>query len=516
MKDLNRKAKNHLTELLQQIHIAESSNFGDCGLLYHLAQSFGLIQILDQAAEKRDQGFRVGPLSVIMAINRLVDPRSKWQVPEWYSDTGLAQLTGIGKEELKYDDLLHTLEYWTEAAIARAEQGIFKQLALRYGVSFSHLFWDSTSCYFAGDECTLARHGYSKEHRPDRPQINVEMALLGGTNGATATFPLLARCYEGNTCDKTRFAETLEVLREQFPDFRPTIIFDRGVGSLATFERVLDLNYHLLTALPENRKWLPYLKRAKDWDGGFYYHRTYYQHKIYPVQIGHHGLNLWVFYSRKKARQEAWERERHAIAPAVKAFEKLRLNWRKLKTRQQVKAKVDALLRRYRASRWLRVQIRGSERKGTLQLCITRRERALAQQAQRDGKFMILTDRRDLTAKEVLHSYRCHDANESAFKIIKGPIKLRPVFHYSESRVRGHVFICVLAFFLRSLLHFLLQRAQILLTPERALRLVRKVRLTKLVVKEQNMEIFRLTEVDAQCQEIFQAVGFSPPSFHYP
>src|SRR5262249_52952991 len=162
--------------------------------------------------------------------------------------------------------------------------------------------------------------------------------------------------------------------------------------------------------------------------------------------------------------------------------------------RAQVKAKVQVVLKHHHAQRWLRVTVVGSERQGTLQLTVTRRKRALQRQAQKDGKFLILTDRHDLAPKPVLQAYRGHNANEAAFKIIKGPIKLRPIFHYSEARVRGHVFICFLAFFLRSLLHFLLQRAQIDLTPERALRRVRRVRLNKLVVKDQDVEVFRLTE----------------------
>src|SRR5262249_21176569 len=161
-------------------------------------------------------------------------------------------------------------------------------------------------------------------------------------------------------------------LGKQFPDFRPTLIFDRGVGSLAAFEQALDLEYHLLCAVAENRKWAPYLRRTKTFTGGFYYKRTYYQHKVYHLRIGRHPVQLWVFYSPKKARQEAQDRERHAIGPARRALAKLRLNQYRLKTRAQVKAKVQVVLKHHHAQRWLRVTVVGSERQGTLQLTVTR------------------------------------------------------------------------------------------------------------------------------------------------
>lgn len=116
-----------LIELWRQVRLSaeeQSKDFGDVALQYHLAEQFGLIGILDQAANKRDQGISVGLATVLMAIHRNCDPGSKLSFLDWYPTTILPELTGVSQKEVTYHALLSSMDYWEDEAIAQAETDI--------------------------------------------------------------------------------------------------------------------------------------------------------------------------------------------------------------------------------------------------------------------------------------------------------------------------------------------------------------------------------------------------------
>src|SRR3989304_1560367 len=120
-----------LIELWQRVRSSaeeQSKEFGEVALQYHLAKQFGLIEMLDQAAAKRDQGISVGLATVLMAIHRNSDPGSKLSFLEWYPRTLLPELTGVSAAEVAYHDLLSSMDYWTHEAIAQSETDVMLKL----------------------------------------------------------------------------------------------------------------------------------------------------------------------------------------------------------------------------------------------------------------------------------------------------------------------------------------------------------------------------------------------------
>ena len=153
------------------------------------------------------------------------------------------------------------------------------------------------------------------------------------------------------------------------------------------------------------------------------------------------------------------------------------------------------------------VKPRGQE---TFHLEIQPRKRALARAQRRDGRFALITEDKHRTAKEVLIEYRRKNQAESAFSVIKGPISLRPVFHFSPSRIKAHVFICHLALLLRNLLNLLLEIQEIDLTPQKALKTVKRVRITEVYFPQIGKLFWILNQIDPEVQHIFDAVGLNP------
>jgi transposase len=202
MEKLENLDQNELIELWQQIQSLTKEETRDCGdvaLLWHLAERLDLVNILDQAAGKRGQGQSVGLVTVLMAIHRDVDPGSKLSFLEWFPQTILPELANLAHEEVSYQHLLRSLEYWDDSAIGKDDSAIGKietavllKLGLEYGIGPETIVWDATSTYFEGETNSLIRRGYSRDHRPDRPQVNVALFL-----DVEHHLPVYSRSYEG-------------------------------------------------------------------------------------------------------------------------------------------------------------------------------------------------------------------------------------------------------------------------------------------------------------------------------
>jgi hypothetical protein len=124
MEKLENLSQNELKELWQQLQSMTQEETRDCGdvaLLWHLAKRLDLVNILDQAADKRAQGQSVGLLTVLMAIHRDTDPGSKLAFLDWHPQTILPELAELPIEEVNHQDLLRSLDYWDDQSIGKAD-----------------------------------------------------------------------------------------------------------------------------------------------------------------------------------------------------------------------------------------------------------------------------------------------------------------------------------------------------------------------------------------------------------
>jgi transposase len=513
MKDLKNLSKNELISLWQQLQAIsqeESKECGDVALLWHLAKGLELPEILDAASGKRDQGEAVGLLTLIMAIHRDCDPSSKLALLEWYPKTILPQLTKLEVEKLNYHDLLRSLDYWTDQAIAAAEVGILLQLSLKFGigpkgVGSKALVWDSTSTYFEAETNRLIKFGYSRDKRPDLPQVNIELFI-----DPDKKLPLYSRSYEGNMVDVQRFPDALKQLSFQYPDWRPELIADCGVISDETLELLSDLGYDFLFGLPKKGRWLEILKQVKQFEAGegFYLKGVHYQAHRKRINFNGQRLQVWVIKNLKEAKRQAMSREK-SILKCQKQLQALeaKLGKRFLKSRHQIKQRVAKVLETHKVSPFLKVSL--YQRSSNFQLKVELKQRALKRQAKLDGCRLLISSssERYPNAKEALSRYRSKNSAEQAFGMVKGPIGIRPVFHYNEQHIKGHVFVCHLALLLRCVLKLLLDSAGLGITATKALKLVKSVYATKLSIPLRGLVLWSLNVVSFESHQIFEAAG---------
>lgn len=497
-----------LIELWRQVQSAsevQSKEFGDVALQYHLAEQFGLIDILDRAAGKRDQGVSVGLATVLMAIHRNSDPGSKLSFLEWYPRTILPELTGVSVEEVAYHDLLSSMDYWTNQAIAYAETDATLKLGKEYRIRLHTLAWDASSCYFDAQVNEIVRFGYSRDHRPDRPQIGTDMFI-----DPESGFVPYARSYEGNKADVTRFPEALQDFQKQYPDLQEiTILMDRGPASERNLVLLRQLRYHVIAGLPFKGQWASLIEKGSAFEVRFNLKGTRFESSVLPVHIEGHRFFVHIYFNHKNAQKEQLQRLR-ALRACQKQLEGLRLGQYQLKTYQQIRGRIDEVLQKHKVKTFLKVEVKKPRGQEQFHLDIQPKKRALSKAQKKDGRFALITDRQDLTSKDMLIQYRSKDKVESAFSIIKGPVALRPVFHYSPQRIKAHVFICHLALFLRNLLALLLKAKDINLTPQKALKKAKEVHITKIHFQKIKQPFWILNQVDPEIQKIFDAVEFKP------
>lgn len=507
MENIENLNESELVELWQQLQSMTQEETRDCGdvaLLWHLVERLDLVNILDQAADKREQGQSAGLLTALMAIHRDTDPGSKLSFLEWYPQTILPELANLPNEEVGYQHLLRSLEYWDDIAIAKAETGILLKLGLDLGIGPETIVWDATSTYFEGETNSLIRRGYSRDHRPDRPQVNVDLFL-----DVEHHLPIYSRSYEGNIVDVTRFPRAVEDLSQQYPDWRPMIISDCGVISDETLIMMRQLGYGLLLGLPRKGRWLSIILGVSEsqFDCGFYYRGNHMKAKRKGVNLGGHRFHVYVFLNKKKARREAEAREK-AMCACEAELRSLKLGVRFLKTRAQIKARVKKLLTEHKVSKFLHVQVVKPRSTGQFELCIQPRKRALKRQTKLDGRSMMITAPGAMPPKEAYSTYHSgRHSVESAFGMVKGPISIRPVFVYNEQRIKGHIFICQLALLLRRVLKMLLKLSGIQMTSRKALRQVKSVRIVKKTLSGISKSLWQVTQIPEEIQRIFDAVG---------
>jgi transposase len=497
-----------LADLWYQVRsVAEerSKDFGDVALQYHLAEQLGLVALLDRVAGKRDQGISVGQAMVLMAIHRNSDPGSKVSLLEWYPTTALPELSGLPAEMVSYSDLLSSMDYWPDEAIGQVETELTLAVGQRFHLRLHTLAWDSSSCYFEGQTNELVQYGYSRDHRSDCPQIGTDL-FVDVDHGWVS----YGRSYEGNETDVERFPQALMDLRSQYPDDEDvTILMDRGPASEDNLVLLRELGYGVIAGVPLKGQWATRLERVRTFEMGFNLNGTRYAAQRQCVYLQGHRFYLHIYYHHKRAKEEQ-KRRQQAMQACQQELERLRLGQYKLKTREQIRTRVDTILQAHKVKTFLSVKVVKPRGQEVFHLEIQPRKRALAKAQRRDGRFALITQDKQRTAKEVLIEYRRKNQAESAFSIIKGPISLRPVFHFTPARIKAHVFICHLALLLRNLLNLLLQIQEIDLTPQKALKTVKRLHLTEVYFPQNGQLFWLLNQIDPEVQQIFDAVGLNP------
>ena len=400
----------------------------------HVAATLGSLRRLGLESILASKHGRQRDLCVAMIVGRVLCPRSKLALVRGLGEqtlsSSLAQVLGV--TDVGEDELYEAMD-WLLARQERIESALGK----RHLEEGTLVLYDVSSTYFEGRRCPLARIGHSRDGRFDRPQI--VFGLLTDAQGC----PVATEVFDGNTGDPRTVLSQVKKLRERFSLERVVLIGDRGMITSARIEQDLKQAPGLewITALrgPAIRK----LVDTGVLDVSLFDERDLAEISSpdYPGERLIVCRNPLLAAERKRKREEllqATEKELDRVAVAT------RRAGNALRGKDRIGLRVGRVLGRFKMGKHFKLTI-GDER-----FDYERNHTTISQEAGLDGIYVIRTSvaARTLSPEDTVLSYKRLAQVERAFRSIKTvDLKLRPIHHHLADRVRAHVFICMLAYY---------------------------------------------------------------------
>jgi transposase len=482
---------------LENVRFSECRQLGPYLPGAHLWEVLGMDSIIHSALKGRKIDIPVAACAEAMVLCQLVQPCSKKAV--WESLDQEIIIPGLDSSAVELHACYRTLEYLSQAKLS-VEKRLHEHVRTLFNQDLSLVFYDMTSCYFEGGECGLAKRGYSREHRPDLKQI--EIGLLVDREG----IPIGHEVFEGNVKEVTTVLGTLKRLKQQFGVMRCIFVGDDGMASETNLKAVEAEGYEYITSLSLGKSVIGQkIAAAPGWRSSLC--------EVAP--------NLWLFpvrqdgpiryiasYNPERARstrRHRKERLRKCLTylMALRQAQQPTPHKRGRRTTKEQRLQASQKFIRQKGCHEM-LHVRLSEN-GGLEWNVDRRR--LRREKRMDGLLVLKTNSQTLTDKEVAQGYRTLWRVEDAFRHIKTPIELRPIRHWKDPRVLGHVFVCVLAYTLERLLDKKLEEAGLLMTARAAMTELRSI--TVATLEAYDVKIRRRSELTARQQKLLSAMGVS-------
>ncbi len=388
-----------------------------------MARRLELGRLLDRApSRERD-------LCLAMICQQALGPGSKLAAVRALGQSTLGADLGVaGADE---DDLYAALD-WLRERQARIEE----RLARRHLQDGELVLYDVSSSYFEGRTCPLARLGYSRDQRRGTPQI--VYGLLCDRPGR----PIAVEVFSGELHDDKTLVAQLTKLKTRFALKTVIVVCDRGMVTKANLESMAQTDgVGWITALKA-----PQIKRLLS--TGALQPSLFDQHNLAEIQApeDYPGERLVVCRNPLVAAERARKREQ-LLAATEHGLEEIRRRVARgtLSGADQIGLAVGPALKRYRVKKHFDIEITDTT------LTYRRKTDQIQAEASLDGFYVLRTSvaAHALPSAEVVRSYKGLEHVERAFGTLKGPeLEIRPIHHRLEDRVRAHVLLCMLAYYL--------------------------------------------------------------------
>jgi transposase len=414
--------------LPESFHISRSLPHG------HVAAVLGCLRNLKLDAILGAAPSRQRDLVVAMIVARILDPASK-----------LATARGLHTDTLSSSlgDLLH-LETADESELYLAmdwlltrQTKIEEKIAERQLSSGGLVLYDLTSTYFEGRHCPLAKLGHSRDDKSGKLQI--VFGLLTNAQGC----PVAVEVFEGNTGDPKTVASQVDKLRTRFGLQDVVLVGDRGMLTSARIRQDLPAAHGIqwISALRASQ----IQKLAKD---GCLQMSLFDQTDL--VEIAHPGFpgeRLIACYNPLLAEERARKRP-DLLAATEKQLEKISVATKRarrpLRGKQNIGVRAGKILNRYKMGKHFQLRIEEDSFHYERKTANIEREQSL------DGIYVIRTSVKPeaLSSQQVVAGYKSLSGVERAFRSLKTvDLQVRPIHHRLPERVRAHIFLCMLAYY---------------------------------------------------------------------
>lgn len=435
--------------------------FGDVAATWAVLERLKVAEVVDEVVGPRraDAGASVGTYVALAALNRVTDPCSKLAFADWWAKTACDRWLHLPAGALDHRRFWEAMDAISEEQLREVERRIVAGMVESFGVDLSGLVLDMTNfatwIASANPRAPIAQRGHSKQKRTDLRIIG--LGLVVSTDGGV---PLVSHAYPGNKPDVTQFGDMVKELTSRFGALlakgedagsKLTLVFDAGQNSEDNCELLDATPFHFVGSLPpSDHSDLLAVPRAG-------YHAV--DEERFPGLVAFESEKV-VFGEPRRivvthseglhAKQSAGFEQ--TLAKARRQLSELanRLKrGRTRRTRDKVEAEVAQILKPRWASRVISTTLTGEE---PSELRLSYRTKPKSRDALEEeifGKRVLFSDKGADVAStaQVVADYRSQEAAEADFRQMKDPkvVSFSPMFHWTEQKIRVHVFYCVLA-----------------------------------------------------------------------
>ena len=412
--------------------ISRSLPHGHVAAVLGMAEQLGLPKLL---TERRGgpSSRRHRDLVMALIVNRVIAPASKLATVRALNPATAASSLGerLGLGEVAEREIYESLDWLLEQ-----QERVETALAKRHLTGGTLALFDVSSSYFEGRCCELARHGYSRDHRPDKLQI--VYGLLCNRDGC----PVAIEVFEGNTADPMTLANQVQKLKDRFGLERVVVVGDRGMITSARIRADLE---------PAGLGWITALRAPKVQElvnGGALQLSLFDDRDMAEITSPDHPGERLIVCRNPLLAEERRRKRAELLAATERDLSRIKLAVERkrdpLRGKAEIGLKVGALLDQHKMAKHYELTI------GDASFFWRRKEDAIAAEAQLDGIYVIRTNvpKEELTAAQTVATYKSLSQVERAFRCLKTiDLEIRPIHHWLAPRVRAHVFLCMLAYY---------------------------------------------------------------------
>jgi len=472
------KAKS--VENLDDISEAEISNWGH--IVYKkIWEQFGLDSILAKIKKRGKTQFDLSKSSFLMVVSHLLAPKSKLA-----TYAGQDRYTNLSQVEL--NELYRSLDILSKHK-ERLEEEMYLENRNLFNMEVDIVFYDVTTFSFSSVRAdSLKDFGFSKDSKPGK--VQVVLGLLIDCHGRPIGYEL----FPGNTFDSKTLETALEAMEGRFGIRKVIIVADKGINSKLNLKKISDRGYSYIFAsriksASEKIKDLIFTQdytEAQSEDDAVRY-KVIDNVNEFMADGKKYSLpeKLIITYSEKRAKKDRADRERLVEKAGVLLKNKARI--RQANKRGGKKYIKDIS----KDSDW-----------------ILDTEAILADE-RFDGYYGIQTNDMELDAEKVMDAYHNLWKIEQSSRIMKSTLEVKPIFHWTEPRIKGHFVICFLAFLLERNLEFRLKKSGEKASPEKIREAINSLNFAK--VSLSGRRYFIKTKSSDLANKILRILKIKPP-----
>ena len=364
---------------------------------------------------------------------RILAPGSKLATARGLAEAtardSLASVLELGK--IDEDDLYAAMDWLLER-----QDSIERRLAKRHLADGALVLYDLTSSYLEGRHCALAKHGYSRDGK--RGKLQIEFGLLCNHEGC----PVAVEVFDGNTADPMTVGAQIDKLRQRFGLNRVVLVGDRGMLTEARIREEVE---------PAGLDWISALRSSairQLVESGTLQMSLFDETDLVELRCdAYPGERLMVCRNPLLAAERA--RKREVLLQATEGLldrivTATQRDKRRLTGQDKIGLRVGKVIGKYKMAKHFELDIAETS------FSYRRKPESIAAEAALDGLYIVRTSlpATELDATQTVRAYKSLSAVERAFRSFKTvDLKVRPIYHYASDRVRAHIFLCMLAYY---------------------------------------------------------------------